>query len=113
LLLLLLLLPCNNVSVALQEIPFDCNGAKQIGKVSNACNLLCTCAGALDKSLTSATKDKEVARCKDQCAACNKEAESCKPGTGLPKACEEGQKNQWVKQCITTYLKSTSGQRSG
>lgn len=112
--LLLLLLLCHNVPPVLQEaVPFDCNGAKQIGKVANACNLLCACAGALDKSLTAATKDKEVARCKDQCNSCSKEAETCKPGSGLPKACEEGQKNQWVKQCISTYLKSQSSSKSG
>lgn len=105
---LLLLLLCHHLP---QD--FNCDGAKQIGKVNNACNLLCQCAAALDKSLVGDKKKSETDRCLKQCGDCSKAAETCKPGSGLPSACQEGQQNQYVKQCINTYLKSTQGQRSG
>jgi len=90
------------------EVTFDCDGAKRISSVNNACNLLCQCAGTLDKSLSGDKKDKEVKRCKNQCEGCASAAKNCK-GKDLPKECKEGQDNQYVKQCITTYLKSQSG----
>jgi len=92
-----------------QDFKFDCDGAKRISGVSNGCSLLCTCAGSLDKSLSGSKKDAEVNRCKDSCEKCSSAGKTCKAGSGLPKECEEGQSNQYVKQCVTTYLKSQSG----
>lgn len=88
---------------------FDCDGAKRISTVNNACNLLCGCAGTLDKSLSGKKKDDEVNRCKKQCESCAAAGKTCKAGSGLPKECEEGNSNQYVKQCVETYLKSQSG----
>jgi len=91
-----------------QDFKFDCDGAKRISNVNNACNLLCTCAGSLDPKLKGKQqeKDKAVDGCKKTCSACQDAGKTCKAGSGLPDACKEGQNNQWVKQCITTYLKA-------
>jgi len=92
-----------------QDFKFDCDGANRISKVNNACNLLCTCAGGLDPTLKGkpqSEKDKVVNACKGTCGKCQEAGKTCKAGDGLPDACKEGQNNQWVRQCITTYLKA-------
>jgi hypothetical protein len=74
--------------------------------VNNACNLLCGCAGALDKSLSGSKKDDAIAGCKKTCESCVSQGKTCKAGGPLPDACKEGTSNNYVKQCINTYLKS-------
>jgi len=84
---------------------YDCNGAKEIAKVNNACKLLCDCAASLRKTATQADKD----GCLKSCESCKSEANSCKPGSALPASCKAGQGVKEVDQCIQTFLKSRSG----
>jgi len=85
---------------------FNCNGAKEIGKIGNGCKMLCDCAAGLTKGMSKDKLESEKKRCMGQCESCKKEAETCKPGSGLPSACQEGQNNNEVKTCINTFLKS-------
>ncbi|KAF6243419.1 hypothetical protein COO60DRAFT_1631569 [Scenedesmus sp. NREL 46B-D3] len=82
---------------------YDCNGAKQIGTVKNACNLLCTCAGSLNKAYATPNMKKQ---CMQLCNACQAAAKSCKPGSALPQACRAGQSIKEVNTCINTFLKA-------
>jgi len=90
---------------SLKQVKYDCDGAKEIAKVNNACKLLCDCAASLRKTAT----DKEKKDCMDQCSKCEGAAKSCKPGSGLPDACKQGQGVKEVDQCINTFLKSRQG----
>jgi hypothetical protein len=87
---------------------FNCDGAKRLAEVGGACNLLCSCAASLDPNLRSneAKKTSETNRCKDMCGKCQAAAKDCKKGSSLPGPCSEGQSNQYVKQCINTWLKA-------
>jgi len=73
--------------------------------VKDACKLLCDCAASLRKTATDAEKKD----CMTTCGQCEKEANACKSGTGLPDACKRGQGVKEVDQCINTFLKSRRG----
>lgn len=88
------------------QVPYTCDGAKQIGTVKNACNLLCKCAGALNSAYQEAYMQQT---CINLCNQCNAAAQKCKSGEPLPQACAAGKNIKEVNQCITTFLKSRSG----
>lgn len=90
---------------SLKQVKYDCDGAKEIAKVNNACKLLCDCAASLRKTATDAEKK----QCSDSCASCESAAKTCKSGGPLPDACKAGQGVKEVDQCINTFLKSRSG----
>jgi hypothetical protein len=89
-----------------QDIQMNCDAAKRISSVSNACNLLCSCASALQKNKEGKANDADVKRCNDLCPKCSDAGKTCKPGSDLPGPCKEGTTNTYVQQCINTYLKS-------
>lgn len=85
-----------------QAVTYDCNGAKQINRVKNACNLLCTCAGSLNKAYAT-TNMKNF--CLKSCDSCSKAAQKC-TGNQLPKECEAGRNIKEIGTCINTFLAS-------
>jgi hypothetical protein len=82
---------------------YDCNGAKRIGTVKNACTLLCTCAGSLNRAYATQTMKNT---CLKMCNACQTAAKTCAPGSALPQACRAGQGIKEVNTCITTFLRA-------
>lgn len=86
-----------------QAVTYDCNGAKQINSVGNACSLLCTCAGSLNKAYATSSMK---AFCMSTCGKCAAAGATCKPGSPLPSACSAGTSIKEVNTCITTFLKS-------
>jgi len=90
---------------SLKQVKYDCDGAKEISKVNNACKLLCDCAASLRKTATQKEKDD----CLKMCGQCEVAAKACKSGTGLPDACKAGQGVKEIDQCVNTFLKSRSG----
>ncbi|WIA18334.1 hypothetical protein OEZ85_009799 [Tetradesmus obliquus] len=85
------------------KITYDCNGAKQMGTVKNACSLLCTCAGSMNRAFnTPAMKT----QCQNMCNACQTAAKTCAPGSPLPQACRAGQGIKEVNTCITAFLRA-------
>lgn len=114
LLLLLLLLPACAASTwcaatrGLLQDKLDCNAAKRISTVNNACSLLCGCATALQKNKDGKVNEADAKRCNDLCPKCAEAGKSCTAGSALPEPCKEGTTNGYVQQCINTYLKSQS-----
>lgn len=94
-----------DASRSLQQANYDCAGAKRIAKVKNGCNLLCTCAGSLNKNLATPNMRKF---CNTQCKACSDAAQKCKTNA-LPKECEAGRSFKEIGSCINTFLQSQSG----
>lgn len=101
--LLLLCLPDARAGRSLQQtITYDCAGAKRISTVKNACSLLCSCAGSLNKAYNTPAMLKF---CNDSCAKCSAAAATCK-NNQLPKECAMGRGIKEVNTCITTFLKA-------
>lgn len=79
-----------------------------ISTVKNACNLLCTCAGSLNRAYATQNMKNFCIR---TCNACSAAAQKCKgKGQPLPKECSAGTNIKEVNTCINTFLAS---QRSG
>jgi hypothetical protein len=92
---------------SLQQAKYNCDGAKQINTVPNACKLLCTCAGSLNKAYTAANLQAFCLKTCNQCAAA---AQKCKgKGQPLPKECAAGTSIPEVNTCINTFLNAQKG----
>lgn len=89
------------------NVKYDCDGAKQINSVPNACGLLCQCAGTLNKAYAAASLQKYCLNTCNQCAAA---AKKCKgKGQPLPKECTAGTNIKEVNTCINSFLASRNG----
>jgi hypothetical protein len=96
-----------DASRSLQQAKYDCDGAKQINSVPNACGLLCKCAGALNKAYAAASMQNFCLKTCNQCAAA---AKKCKgKGQPLPQECAAGSNFKEVNTCINTFLASQKG----
>jgi hypothetical protein len=96
-----------DASRSLQQAKYNCDGAKQINSVPNACGLLCQCAGSLNKAYAGAALQKY---CLSTCNSCAAAAKKCTgKGQPLPKECAAGTNIKEVNTCITTFLTSQKG----